>query len=75
MITLIDERLSKCEWVHGDCMGIMDVSLYGMTSVFRSSHATSGYNYVCHKSTKFCAWFDKMDRIVKDRLGGEFTNK
>lgn len=74
MIDLIDNRLTQYPWITGDVVGIMDVSLYGMTFIFRKPPASKGYNYILHKSEKFSAWFEKMDAVVKERLEGPFVN-
>jgi glutathione S-transferase len=75
MITLLDERLTQYPWIHGEVMGILDVSLYGMTFVFSCPPSTTSFNYVLHQSNKFRTWFEKMDVIVKAKLGGEFKNR
>lgn len=64
-IAMIEERLKKHQWVSGEEIGLMDVTLYGCCSVFSRKPVMPLFqSEVLDKSPLISHWFMKMLNIV-----------
>ena len=63
-LIIIEERLEKHEFLSGKELGILDLSLYGMTHTFSSEPNMGFFQDMLDKSEKFARWWLKMHNIV-----------
>ena len=63
-VDMIDERLNKSAFLQGDEIGILDLSLYGVTYMFSAKPVIASFQGMLDKSPKFAAWWMKMNQTV-----------
>ena len=65
-LELINQKLSNSNFLQGDQMGILDLSLYGMLNVFSSEPRLDSVQRMLDKSPKFSSWYGLMHQKVGD---------
>ena len=60
-LKLIDERLAKHKYLSGDEIGILDLSLYGVTYVFSKYPMMECIKAMMDQSPLFADWFKDMN--------------
>ena len=63
-LTIIEERLGDNEFLGGDKLSILDLSLYGMTHTFSSKPTHGFFQEMLDKSEKFSKWWIRMYEAV-----------
>ena len=63
-INMINERLDKSGFLQGDEIGILDLSLYGVTYMFAAKPVVASFQAMLDKSPKFAQWWLKMNQTV-----------
>ena len=63
-VDMIDERLNKTTFLQGDEIGILDLSLYGVTYMFAAKPVIKSFQGMLDKSQKFAQWWMKMNQTV-----------
>ena len=63
---MIEERLNKTTYLQGEEIGILDLSLYGVTYAFSAKPVMGCFQAMLDKSPKFAQWWLKMNQSVGD---------
>ena len=61
---IIDQKLGSSDFLHGDEMGILDLSLYGMTYTFAKEPKMECIKEMEDASPLFKEWLVRMTRII-----------
>lgn len=63
-LTMVEERLGDNDYLSGDKLGILDLSLYGMTHTFSSKPTHRFFQEMLDLSEKFSKWWMRMYQAV-----------
>jgi len=63
-LSVVEERLGDNPYLAGEKLGILDLSLYGMTHTFSSKPAHGFFQDMLDKSEKFSKWWMRMYEAV-----------
>lgn len=63
-LAVVEERLGDNHFLSGDKLGMLDLSLYGMTHVFSMKPTHGFFQEMLDKSEKFSKWFMRMHEAV-----------